>query len=349
MPSLKIYQRTDLLSLTALRNGESKLGQTAQVLPHSDLKDLEKVSAKWVLLGVPEDIGVRANKGVAGANSAFKPALQAICNVQSNSYLNGEELLVLGEVDCTDLMDDAKEINENAEGGDKGLSDLVEDLDEYLANLIETIVSYGKTPILIGGGHNNAYPRLKGASHGFGMETGINCFNCDPHSDFRELEGRHSGNGFSYAYSKGYLRKYFLFGYHENYNNQHCIDALRALGDKCKRISYDAMVVRKETSFDYQLERAVIFTRHNPCGIEIDLDSIQNMPSSAMGPSGFTIDQMRTLIYKLGYSTHCAYLHLAEGAPALDAYADKNFGKAVAYLVTDFLKAQKRKLKESIS
>jgi formiminoglutamase len=33
------------------------------------------------------------------------------------------------------------------------------------------------------------------------------------------LEGRHSGNGFSYAYEEGFL-KIFYFGLHENYTSK---------------------------------------------------------------------------------------------------------------------------------
>jgi len=65
---------------------------------------------------------------------------------------------------------------------------------------------------------NNAYPILKGTAGALGASKGINCVNCDPHADFRDLEGRHSGNGFSYAYADRFLSRYFIFGLHENYN-----------------------------------------------------------------------------------------------------------------------------------
>jgi formiminoglutamase len=41
----------------------------------------------------------------------------------------------------------------------------------------------------------------------------VNAINFDAHSDFRILEGRHSGNGFSYAYEEGFLKKYFILDY----------------------------------------------------------------------------------------------------------------------------------------
>lgn len=60
------------------------------------------------------------------------------------------------------------------------------------------IVSAGVVPIVIGGGHNNSYGMLRGSSKG--LNSQVNAINIDPHADFRELEGRHSGNGFSYAF-----------------------------------------------------------------------------------------------------------------------------------------------------
>jgi formiminoglutamase len=41
----------------------------------------------------------------------------------------------------------------------------------------------------------------------------VNAINFDAHSDFRILEGRHSGNGFSYAYEEAFLKKYFILDY----------------------------------------------------------------------------------------------------------------------------------------
>ena len=45
----------------------------------------------------------------------------------------------------------------------------------------------------------------------------INILNIDAHADFRPLEGRHSGNGFSYAFREGFIKKYYAYGLHENY------------------------------------------------------------------------------------------------------------------------------------
>ena len=75
MPQLRIYNKQDILSQTRIRRFETKLGERIQVLanPNNLLASLQQSSAKFVLLGVPEDIGVKANYGIGGADSAWLP------------------------------------------------------------------------------------------------------------------------------------------------------------------------------------------------------------------------------------------------------------------------------------
>ncbi len=104
-------------------------------------------------------------------------------------------------------------------------------IDAEVEELIKIITAAGKTPIVIGGGHNNSYPLIKGTAKGLqkaGMmnNSQINVINLDAHADYRIMEGRHSGNGFRYAREEGYLNKYAIIGLHENYNSQSMMDDL---------------------------------------------------------------------------------------------------------------------------
>ncbi len=58
------------------------LEKRLQFLPN--LEELEKTSAKFVIFGIPEDIGVRANYGKAGTSNAWQEFLKAFLNVQEN-------------------------------------------------------------------------------------------------------------------------------------------------------------------------------------------------------------------------------------------------------------------------
>ena len=70
------------------------------------------------------------------------------------------------------------------------------------------------------------------------------------------------------------------------------------------------------------------------------MDSLPNVASSAMTMSGFSVEEVRHFIHYFGKNQNAAYLHICEGAP--DLAEEKNnhlVGKLIAYLVTDFIKA----------
>ena len=73
MLHLKIYDKQDILSLTRIRRFETKLGEIVQALgnPQNIEEALEQSSAKFVIAGIPEGIGVKANLGVGGACNRY--------------------------------------------------------------------------------------------------------------------------------------------------------------------------------------------------------------------------------------------------------------------------------------
>jgi formiminoglutamase len=232
----------------------------------------------------------------------------------------------------------AQNLNENNEADREIIYNLVSKIDKEVAHIVSVIIKSGKIPIIIGGGHNNAYGNIKGAALAFGKP--INVINFDAHSDFRNLEGRHSGNGFSYAFDEGFLNKYFIFGLHENYNSRNIIKKLIENQDRIQFNTYEELNIRLEKSFKNELNVARKFIENEPFGIEIDLDSLPNIASSAMTNSGFSIEQLRRFIHFFGKNKNATYLHICEGAPTLGE--DKNqhlIGKLIGYLITDFIKA----------
>lgn len=323
MDSFKIYTQSDISALTNQREGEEKLGE--RVLVVSSLDQIINSSAKFVLLGIPEDIGVRANLGVGGAKTAWKPAIKAILNTQSNSFLNGEEILVLGHF----------EIENPAEQSLQSLRKKVNQIDELVYPIVEQIIAANKIPIVIGGGHNNAFPIIYGAYLANGKQQ-LNVVNIDAHTDLRNpAEGRHSGNGFSTAILKGYLKQYKIFGLQQNYMNKAI--ASRIAKDKNINAFYFEELLQRENSI---VQEWANFTENlaEPCGLEIDLDSIANILSSAKTPSGFALDDIRKILIKNTMKYN--YLHICEGAEKLsDNREDLTTGKTIAYLVTDFIKA----------
>lgn len=244
MASLKIFSQSDMLNLVNPRKGETKLGESVTCYDQLETKSkvlsvesLKQSSAKFVLLGIPEDIGVRANYGIGGADTAWKPTLKAFLNLQQNPFLKGEDILVLGEF----------EIPENPSTDVTELRNAVKEIDDLVFPIIQTIVLSGKIPIVIGGGHNNCYPIIKGTS--LAKEKPINVLNIDAHTDLRDpSEGRHSGNGFSTAITEGFLEQYRIFGLHENYISEAQLNFIAA-NKRIKVAYFDHLLEWRRSSF----------------------------------------------------------------------------------------------------
>jgi formiminoglutamase len=351
MKHLKAYSEAGIQKYIRKRHGETKIGNRMECLKVPDLEEgLLNTSSKFVLLGLPEDIGVRANGGRGGAHTAWQPALNNILNMQSNAFLTGKELLLLGHIDFEDMMKQADAIDFTKDSGVARARTLVSEIDNRVSQIIRLIVKCGKVPIVIGGGHNNAYGNIKGAAEGL-AETGkiesaqINCINCDAHSDFRSLEGRHSGNGFSYAFDASLLNKYAVVGLHESYIPQPVLDELNRYPERIDYTLFESVFLKEEFSFKEVVKRATDFTGDTFCGIELDMDAVQNIPSSAKSPSGISANQARQFISWTANNARVAYLHIAEAAPVLSHIkTDNKTGKLIAYLVSDFIKNSKNNL-----
>ncbi len=351
MNHLKIYSKEKISLITRERQNESKLGEHVKTIQHpsSIHQELTDSTAKFVLLGLPEDIGVRANYGRGGAHTAWQPALENILNLQSNQFLKGEELLVLGHVDFNDLFEKAAGLHSKDTKDIEQLRKLVELVDERVSEVIKLIISCNKIPIIIGGGHNNAYPNIDGAGSallktGKIKKQGINVINCDPHTDFRPLEGRHSGNGFSYAFDKKILNRYAVVGIHESYNTENVLEQFAKNKGALSYTTYEDIFVRELFSFQQAIKQGIDCCKDNYCGIELDLDAITNVPSSAKTSSGISPLQARQYVYQCARELKACYLHIAEGAPVLaHIKADNKTGKLIAYLVSDFIKGVKEK------
>ena len=341
MDKLIRFTSSDLSKITNYRSGEVKYGEKMVLIPKETdiIPFLVSCEQQFVLFGIPEDIGVRANFGRPGTNSAWESAIKSIANIQHNKFNKGSQIIVLGHLNTTEEMQEVQNLDFHKTEDRKKMSELVVKIDKEVAHIITQIVKAGKTPIIIGGGHNNAYGNIKGTALAKGKP--INAINFDAHSDFRILEGRHSGNGFSYAFEEGFLKKYFVFGLHESYTSKSVLTELKKLQDRVQFNTYDEVNIRKEKNFENELLYAKNFINNDFFGIEIDLDAIPNIASSAMTLSGFSVEELRRFIYFFGKNENASYLHICEGAPSLDN--DKNnhlVGKLIGYLVTDFIKAK---------
>ncbi len=303
-----------LLQFTTKRIGETKIGEKIEL--SSSLKE-----AKYVLIGIEENLGPQANGGFSGAENAFNAFLKRFLNMQSNRFLTGNELAFIGYIQQTT---DFKNI-ETAKSA-------ITELDLLVETVLKPYIHQGLIPIVIGGGHNNAYPIIKTISEA--ANKAIDVINLDPHADCRALEGRHSGNSFSYAKENGYINHYSVLGLHKNYNSTFILDYLEY--NNFYYTFFDDYILNP-SQFDMDLTKTFLsISKERKFGIELDLDAIAFTPSSAFTPSGFNSLEARKYIKTLSKHSNCCYLHLPEAAPTNET-EEKITGKLIAYLVADFI------------
>lgn len=317
------FEKKDLNSYLKPREGESKIGEKI-----SYGTDFKNSTAKFILLGIEESIGVKGNLGVAGTHTAWDSFLKAFLNIQHTLKLNGESIHLLGKFNFQQLADNAKSTED--------FRQLVPVMDDAVYPLIQEISKAGKIPIVLGGSHANAFPIIKGVS--LAKNNSINVINLDAHADFRALEGRHSGNPFSTAKAEGFMADYSILGLHENYNSQNMLEEMA----KHRGIRYyfwEDIFLRRKISFKDALADFIQLNQNKNCGIELDMDSIEGVLSSAMTPSGFTPTEARYYSYQTAHNLHPAYFHICEAATELESgLKDNSTGKLLSYLVSDFVK-----------
>ena len=296
---------------TTVRAGETRLGQLVKDCTNQE-------GCNYVILGIEESVGPRLNSGLPGAEKAYSAFLTRFLNMQSNRFLNGNDILIAGTIQVN-----SSSTNEHP---------TVEELDELVTETLRPFLTKGMIPIVIGGGHNNALPIIRAIHQSSGSTLGI--VNMDPHGDCRATDLRHSGNSFSFGLEEKIIHYYSVIGLHPQYNNSFILDFLNR--KECGYSLFDDYLVGKRDlltdvySEKSHLESLGIY------GIELDMDAITGMPSSAFTPSGFSLNEARMFVKTLANSANCTYLHLPEGAPTSEQ-ENKVVGKALAYLTWDFI------------
>lgn len=333
---LRIYHQEELAKLYKRRPGEVKLGERLSCLAPSetliDLSAYKEQGIDYVLLGIPESLGPQANLGRAGAERAWSAFLQAFLAQQSNRYLLGSSILMLGHIIIEDLQAQARQSQHRQEEQLQQLRYLVGQIDQRVEQVLSQVFAANLVPIVIGGGHNNAYPIIKAwyAARG----KALSCINCDAHADVRPLEGRHSGNSFSYAVEEGLLDHYLAFGLHRGANTE---NAYRYM-EQNERLHWTNLEELSdwETALGIACHR---FEPGEPLGVELDMDALADMPSSAQSPLGISLQQAHTFVRQVSDQLSPVYLHLPEAAPEDTFTSRQHVGKALAGLVSTFIMA----------
>lgn len=346
MENFEYFNTASLSDHLILRKDETKIGEKIKYPANESVNItdfINETKASFIIFGIKEFIGIKANFGRVGTTHSWDVFLASFLNIQNNKYLKGSNVAIIGCLDYSVYDDELARLNPDNSTDLQRLYEIVSEIDKDVTYVNTLIHRSGKKAIVIGGGHNNAYGNIKGLALAKG--SSVNVVNFDAHTDFRLVEGRHSGNGFSYAFNEGFLDTYCVFGAHENYLNKHIIHQFKHNPEKLKLYTFEEIKVRFEKDFFTSINNINKLIKNKPYGIEIDVDAIENVSSSAMSSSGFSVTETRQFVNLTANSTNASYLHICEGSVSLGTTPANMLGKLLTYLVTDFIKVQLQYIK----
>jgi formiminoglutamase len=136
----------------------------------------------------------------------------------------------------------------------------------------------------------------------------------------------------------GILNSYTIHGLHKAYVSQSSLEDLKQKG--VVFTCFEDYILGEKSLYDDAKALRKIHEME-PYGIEMDMDAIAMMPSSAYSPSGWTVNDARMWLRVLSRDKYPAYLNLTEGACDLNTWSDLILGKTLAYLVYDLLSSSK--------
>ncbi|MDD3673760.1 MAG: formimidoylglutamase [Synergistaceae bacterium] len=259
-----------------------------------------------VIIGVPEDRGILANKGRAGAAKGPDDVRRRLYKLTPGFNMDLDRIRVI----------DAGNIST------KGLT--LEEVHLALQEAVADVVSRGGIPLVIGGGHDLTYPGLAGLVRGAGLKKdSLGLINVDSHLDVRTDEnGINSGTSFYRALTqlpnKALSGSAFVeFGIQELYNSPYYYNWVKKQGGNVftlKEVSERVM-----ESFIQAL--SIVSKKGRTVALSLDIDAVRSTEApgaSASNPSGLKAPELDKIAYLAGRSPQIRYLDIMEVSPPLD-------------------------------
>lgn len=277
-----------------------------------------------VVIGYPTDAGVRANFGRAGAAEGPAGLRMAMSNLPAPA---AHALFDAGDV--------------------AGAADDVDSWQRALAAAVAAVRAGGGIPLILGGGHDQAFGHWLGCVQAAPDGAVVGTINLDAHIDMREfIHGRpHSGTPFSQVHSwcalHGRPFRYMVAGMQVAHNTPALIHRAAAAG--AQLVDADAFHPTQEASLMHLVDRFVGAVDQVCLSIDLDVFCAASAPGvSAPSPMGIAPDAtLRLLLRRVAGSGKVVGIEIAECAPSIDVGGrTARLGAAVADTIIRALPVQ---------
>jgi formiminoglutamase len=267
-------------------------------------------ASEIVVLGCPQDEGVRRNNGREGA--ALAPSAVREQFYKLTPFNIRKKIFDLGDVKI---------------GGS-----LEETHDTHKA-VVAQLLRDGKRVIVVGGGNDISYPDGVAMAEVFGPEWWI-AINVDSHLDVRIAEQRNSGTPYRQLLDEGHLppNHFFEVGFQSHFCSPVYYDYIRKLG--VQRISLELLRSRAEADLELKEIIKQKFIRHSSSlntFFGFDLDAVRSADApgvSAPSPLGLRAGEFITLVKYAASLANTKLIEFSEVNPKFDA--DNRTTKLVA-------------------
>ena len=263
--------------------------------------------ADAALLGVPEDRGILANKGREGARLGPRAIRKAFYRLTPgfNPFLSDLKLVDLGDI--------------------RTQGRTLEEVHEDLASVVGEVAALGVVPLVLGGGHDLAYPDLLGLCTGLKLGEGqLGVINVDQHLDVRDLSfgGITSGTPFYRALEELPGRplrgeNFVEYGVQESHNSPYYYNWL--MERRATILTLGEVQGRPIETFLKSLQLAGRGPRVLTVSVDIDAVRSTDAPGASAGsPNGLSAQDVAKIAHLAGRTERVRLLDILETCPPLD-------------------------------
>jgi formiminoglutamase len=273
---------------------DSRLGEIVS-MDHQDY-----AAAEIVILGCPQDEGVRRNNGRVGAADAPRAIREQFYRL--TPFNIKKKLFDMGDVVI---------------GGS------LEEIHDVHCSVVKQVLRDGKRLIVLGGGNDISYPDGRAMGEVFGPENWIG-INVDSHLDVRLAEQRNNGTQYRQLLEEGFLLpKYFYeVAYQTHFASPIYYKYLRELG--VQRISLEILRSREQADMELKENIRQRFIGQSASlntffGFDIDAVRSSDAPgSSAPSPLGLRAGEFITLVKYAASLANTRMIEFSEVNPKYD-------------------------------
>jgi formiminoglutamase len=257
-------------------------------------------SADIVILGCPQDEGVRRNGGRVGAAAAPDAVREQFYKL--TTFGIKKKLFDLGNVNIGKSLEETHETH---------------------FTVVKQVLEDKKRVIVLGGGNDISYPDGVAMAEVFGPEWWIGV-NVDAHLDVRIAEERNSGTPYRQLLTEEHLRPNYFYevGYQTHFASPVYYDYIRDLG--VNRISLELLRSRAEADLELKESIKQKFIGHSSSlnsffGFDMDAVRSSDAPgTSAPSPLGLRAGEFIQLVKYAASLANTKIIEFTETNPTYD-------------------------------